>query len=76
MEGEVITSFASFAPALAIAIGVFAPAIAIGRIGAEALKAIGRNPEAASKIMTPMILSLAFAEALGIYALVIAFSIK
>jgi F-type H+-transporting ATPase subunit c len=69
-------SLHAFAPALAIAIGVIAPAIAIGRIGAEALKAIGRNPEAASKIFTPMILALAFAEALGIYALVIAFSIR
>jgi len=64
------------APAIAIAIGVFAPALAIGKIGAAALTAIGRNPESSSKILTPMILALAFAEALGIYALVIAFSIK
>ena len=64
------------ASAIAIAIGALGPALAIGRIGAEALRAIGRNPEAAPKVFTPMILALAFAEALGIYALVIAFSIK
>jgi F-type H+-transporting ATPase subunit c len=64
------------AAAITIAVGVIAPAYAIGRIGAEALNAIGRNPEAANKIFTPMFLALALAEALGIYAFVIAFLIK
>jgi molecular chaperone HscA len=45
-------------------------------IGAKAMEAIGRNPEAASKILVPMLLACAFAEAVAIYALVIAFSIK
>jgi F-type H+-transporting ATPase subunit c len=62
--------------ALAIAIGGLAPALAIGKIGAKAMEAIGRNPEAAGKILVPMLLAAAFAEAIGIYALVIAFSIK
>ena len=64
------------AKALAIAIGGIAPAIAIGRIGAKAMESIGRNPESASKILVPMLLAAAFAEAIAIYALVIAFSIK
>jgi len=64
------------ATAAAIAVGVIAPAIAIGKIGAAGLAGISRNPEAASKIQTNMILAIAFAEALGIYALVIALIIK
>lgn len=65
-----------FAKALAIGIGSIAPAISIGLIGSKAMEAIGRNPEAAGKILVPMLLVSAFAEAVAIYALVIAFSIK
>lgn len=60
-------------PALAIAIGGTVPALAIGLIGMRAMEAIGRNPEAAGKIFTPMLIGMAFAEAIAIYALVIAF---
>ena len=56
--------------------GTMIPAAAIGYIGASGLKAIGRNPEAASKIQTAMILAIAFAEAIAIYALVVALVIK
>lgn len=59
-----------------IALGVTFPALAIGRIGAAALEAMGRNPEAAGKVQTAMILSIAFAEALAIYTLVIALILK
>jgi F-type H+-transporting ATPase subunit c len=65
-----------FAKAFAIAVGAIAPALAIGLIGSKAMEAIGRNPESASKILVPMLLASAFAEAIAIYALVIAFSIK
>lgn len=61
---------------LTIAIGGIAPSLAIGKLAAKALEAIGRNPEAAGKIQTPMILAIAFAEAIAIYALVIALIIK
>ncbi len=64
------------ATAATITIGAIAPAIAIGRIGSQAADAIGRNPEAAPKIQTAMILAIAFAEAVAIYALVIALIIK
>lgn len=64
------------AAALAIAVGALGPALAIGRIGAKAMEAIGRNPEAAGKIQTPMTLAIAFAEAVAIYALVVALIIK
>ena len=65
-----------FAKAFAIAVGAVGPALAIGFIGSKAMEAIGRNPEASSKILVPMLLASAFAEAIAIYALVIAFSIK
>jgi len=64
------------AKAVAIAIGGLGPALAIGKIGAKAMESIGRNPEAAGKILVPMLLAAAFAEAIAIYALVIAFSIS
>lgn len=64
------------APAIAIAIGGIAPAIAIGLIGSKAAEATGRNPEAASKIQTITILTAAFAEAVAIYALVVALILK
>lgn len=64
------------AKALAIALGSIAPALAIGMIGSKAMEAIGRNPEASGKVFVPMLLASAFAEAIAIYALVIAFSIK
>ena len=56
---------------LAAGIGVIAPAIAIGRIGSKAMEALGRNPEARVPIMTNMILSIAFAEAVAIYVLIV-----
>ncbi len=64
------------AKAFAIGIGSIGPSLAIGKIGAKAMEAIGRNPEAAGKILVPMLLAAAFAEAIAIYALVIAFGIK
>ena len=56
--------------------GALAPAVAIGWIGAKAMEAIGRNPDAASKVQTAMILVVAFAEAIAIYALVVALILK
>ena len=65
-----------FATVAAIAIGTIAPAISIGWIGSRAADAIGRNPEAAPKIQTAMILAIAFAEAIAIYALVVSLIVK
>ena len=65
-----------WAKARAIAIGVIVPAFSIGWIGSKAMEAIGRNPEAAGKILVPMLLASAFAEAIAIYSLVISFGIK
>ncbi len=64
------------AMAAVAAFGVLGPAIGIGLIGSGAVQAIGRNPEAADKITSTMILAVVFAEALGILTIVIAFIIK
>ncbi len=64
------------AKALAIGLGSLGTGLGIGMIGSKAMEAIGRNPEAAGKILVPMLLASAFVEAVAIYALVIAFSIK
>jgi len=65
-----------FAIAFVMGVGAIGPAIGIGLIGMSGLSAIGRNPEAAGKIQTNMILSIAFAEAVAIYALVVALILK
>jgi F-type H+-transporting ATPase subunit c len=57
---------------LAIGLGTLGPGIGIGLIGFGAMQAIGRNPEARGSIMSSMILSIAFAEAVAIYALIVA----
>ncbi|MBI2330389.1 ATP synthase F0 subunit C [Candidatus Daviesbacteria bacterium] len=58
---------------LAIGLGAIGPGIGIGLIGMKAVEAIGRNPDAQGKILPAMLLGMAFAEAIAIYALVIAF---
>ena len=64
------------AAAIAMGVGAIGPAIAVGMIGSSSADAIGRNPEASSKIQAFAILAIAFAEAIAIYALVIALIIK
>lgn len=85
MENEIVQAAAggpsldvikSIMAGTTIAIGAIGPALAIGRMGAAAASAIGRNPEAASKVQTAMILAVAFTEAIAIYALVVALIIK
>ena len=61
--------------ALAIGLGSFGPGLAIGNLVGKAMEALGRNPEAQPVIQTNMILGIAFAEAIAIYALVVAIMI-
>ncbi len=60
------------AAGLAMGFGAIGPGIGVGLVGLGALQALGRNPEARGPIMTNMILAIAFAEAVAIYALVAA----
>jgi F-type H+-transporting ATPase subunit c len=62
--------------AFAVGLGVIGPGIGIGLIVAKAVEAIGRNPEASSKVQATMFIGIAFTEALAIFALVIGFILK
>jgi F-type H+-transporting ATPase subunit c len=64
------------AAGLAIGLGALGPGIGIGLLVNGAMQAIGRNPEAAGQIQVNMILGIAFAEAIAIYALVVALLLK
>jgi F-type H+-transporting ATPase subunit c len=65
--------YTPLAVALAIGLGAIGPGIGIGLAAGQAYNAIGRNPEAEPLIRTNLILGLAFAEAIAIYSLLIAF---
>lgn len=69
MEVEAVKMLAA---GLAMGLGALGPGIGIGILGFGAMQAIGRNPEASGSITTNMILSIAFCEAIGIYALIVA----
>ncbi len=64
------------AEALAIGIGALGPGLGIGIAASAAFSAIGRNPEAEPLIRTNMFVGLVFAEAIAIYALLVAFLIQ
>ena len=61
---------------LSIGLGAIGPGIGVGILGSKAMEAMGRNPEVAGEIRTNMILGMVFAEAIAIYALVVALIIK
>ncbi|HEX5429739.1 MAG TPA: ATP synthase F0 subunit C [Patescibacteria group bacterium] len=63
----------AFTKGITIAIGSIGPGLAVGMIGAKAMESIGRNPESVDKLFVPMLLGMAFAEAIAIYALVVTF---
>lgn len=58
--------------ALAIALGVFFPALAMGKAIAAALDALARQPEAEKSISRTLFIGLAMIESLAIYCLVVA----
>ena len=70
---QVQPSWAPLAAGLAIGLGAIGPGIGVGLGVAKAMEAIGRNPEATGTLFLPLIIGLAFAEAIAIYALIIAF---
>lgn len=61
---------------IGIGIAAFGSAIGQGRMAASAMESIGRNPNSAGQLFVPMIIGLAFIEALTLYALVIAFFLQ
>ena len=65
------TIASTVAAALAIALGVFFPAIAMGRAISQALDALARQPEAEKAITRTLFIGLAMIESLAIYVLVV-----
>jgi F-type H+-transporting ATPase subunit c len=72
MDKALVDALRLLGAGLAIGLGAIGPGIGIGILMAGALQAMGRNPDASSNIQTNMILGVAFAEAIAIYALVVA----
>jgi len=57
--------------AIGVGLAAFAGALGQSRIAAAALEGIARNPTAADKLQTPMILGLAFVESLVLFVWVL-----
>lgn len=74
--GPGVKSALAIAAGFAIGIAAFGGALGQSRAAASALDGIARNPGAAAKVQTPMIIALALIESLVIYALVIAFLLQ
>ena len=55
-----------------VALVALGAALGVGYIGAKASEAVGRNPESSKEVMVQSILSIAFAEAIVVYALFLA----
>lgn len=65
------TVLSTVGAALAVAIGMMFPALAMGRAISQALDALARQPEAEKSIMRTLFIGLAMIESLAIYVLVI-----
>ena len=66
----------ALAASLGLGLAAFGAALGQGRATAAAMESIGRNPNSADRIFTPLIVGLALMEALALYALVIAFFLQ
>jgi F-type H+-transporting ATPase subunit c len=66
----------AIAAAICMGLGTFGGALGQGRTAAAAVEGIARNPQAAPKVQTPMIIALAMTESLVLFALVIAFFLQ
>ena len=75
-EGALRGGLIALAANVGIGIAAFGSALGQGRMVASAMESIGRNPNSAGQIFTPMIIGLAFIEALTLYAFVIAFILQ
>jgi F-type H+-transporting ATPase subunit c len=75
-EGDPSRGMIAMAAGLGLGIAAVGAGLGQGRAVAAAMESIGRNPNAADRIQTPMIIGIAFMEALAIYALVIAFFLQ
>jgi F-type H+-transporting ATPase subunit c len=54
---------------------ILGPSLVIAAISYASIQALGRNPSAAPKILLAMIVSLVFAEAIAVIALLVMFQL-
>jgi F-type H+-transporting ATPase subunit c len=73
--GDTSRGLIALAAGLGLGIAAFGAALGQGRATAAAMESIGRNPNSADRIFTPLIVGLALMEALALYALVVAFTL-
>lgn len=73
---DALAALRNIAAGLAMGLGAIGPGIGIGLAVKGAMEALGRNPEAEGAIRTTMIIGAALAEAVAIYAFVIAVIVK
>jgi F-type H+-transporting ATPase subunit c len=74
--GSAAQAMAALGAGLAIGLAVVGGGLGQGRAAAAALEGISRNPGAAGRIQTPMILGLALIESLVLFAFLIAFLLQ
>jgi F-type H+-transporting ATPase subunit c len=71
-----VRSYAAIGAGFAIGLAVLGGGMGQGKAAAAALEGISRNPGAAARIQTPMILGLALIESLVLFAFLIAFFLR
>lgn len=69
-------SMLAWALPMGVGLAAVGSGLGLGRAVGSAMEAIGRQPEAAGKIQTAMIIGAALIEALTIYALVVFFMLQ
>lgn len=60
---------------LVLVVTILGPSAVIAAIGYASIKALGRNPSAAPKILQAMIIALIFSEAVAVVALLVLFQL-
>ncbi len=70
-----VSKYRAIAAGVGFAIAVFGGALGQSRIGAAACEGAARNPGAAARIQTLMILGLALIESLVLFALLVVFTV-
>jgi F-type H+-transporting ATPase subunit c len=74
--GSLASGLTALAAGLGLGIAALGVGLAQGRATAAAMESIGRNPNSADRIFTPLLLGLALMEALALYMFVIAFFLQ
>ena len=69
-------SFAIMGAGIGAGLAAIGAGIGVGRIGGSAMEAIARQPEAANRLQTTMLIIAALVEVAALFALVICFIIS